>query len=256
MLAVYQITDLMISTNWALMRVSGVVLIAPILGAVFIPIRLRVLVAVVIAVAMLPVIPATPDYSPFSTQGLLAVARELTIGLAIGFLLKLVVESAVFAGQVVSMGMGLGFATAVDPQVGNVPLLGRLYIIVATLLLLASNAHLALIHMLAESYSLLPLGSASIQPGDARDLVQFASVMFTGAMQLALPTVVAILMINVAFGVISRAAPTLNLFAVGFPITLMLGFIMMVIGIRNHGPIWDTQFNEALMMIGRMLGDG
>lgn len=256
MLAVYQIADLLMTITWALIRVSGVVLLAPILGAVFVPVRLRILIAAVLAVAMLPIIPAMPAYSPFSLEGFAGIASELAIGLSIGFILKLVVEAAVFAGQVVSMGMGLSFATVVDPTAGSVPLLGRLYIIVATLLLLSADAHLALIAMLAESYTLLPLGEAGIAPADARDLVGFASVMFTGAMQLALPAVVAMLMVNVAFGVISRAAPTLNLFAVGFPITLMLGFVVMIVAVRSHGVIWEGLFTEALTMIGRLISGG
>jgi flagellar biosynthetic protein FliR len=256
MLTVYQIADTLLQLTWALMRVSGLVLMAPILGAVFVPPRVRIVLATILAVAMLPVLGELPTYSPFSIQGFLAVARELLVGLTIGFVLKLVVEAAVFAGQVVSMGMGLSFAMVVDPQAGSVPLLGRLYIIVATLLLLTANAHLALIAVLAESYAVLPLGEAALAPDGARALVMFASVMFTGAMQLALPAVVAILMVNVAFGVISRAAPTLNLFAVGFPITLLMGFIVMIMSIRSQGVVWDAQFDAALLMMAQLLGGG
>jgi flagellar biosynthetic protein FliR len=256
MLTVYQIADLLQTILWAMLRVSGVVLIAPILGAVFVPQQVRILLAACLAVAMLPAIGAVPAYSPLSMQGLLTIARELAVGLAMGFALKLVVEAAVFAGQVVSMGMGLSFATVVDPQAGSVPLLGRFYIIVATLLLLAADAHLALVRLVAESYSVLPIGDATLAAGSARELVDFAAVIFTGALQLALPAVIAILMVNVAFGVISRAAPTLNLFAVGFPITLMVGFVVLMIGVRSHGPVWESQFNQALLMAARLVGGG
>lgn len=256
MLSVQAIADLLFAILWAMLRVSGVVIIAPILGAVFVPARVRILLAACLAVAMLPVVGELPAYSPLSVAGILAVTRELVIGLAMGFALKLVVEAAVFAGQVVSMGMGLSFATVVDPQAGSVPLLGRFYIIVATLLLLAADAHLALIRLVAESYSLLPVGQASLAPGSARELVDFAGIIFTGALQLALPAVVAILMVNVAFGVISRAAPTLNLFAVGFPITLLVGFLVLMVGVRSHGPVWTAQFNEGLLMVARLVGGG
>ena len=254
MLTVLQLADTLLTTLWALLRVGGMVLIAPILGAVFVPLRVRVILTVVLGVAMLPVLGEVPDYPALSARGFMTIAQELVIGLALGFALKLVVEAAVFAGQVISMGMGLAFAMVVDPQAGSTPLLGRLYIIVATLLLLAANAHLALIALLAESYALLPIGQASLDPGSARELVNFASVMFTGAMQLALPAVIAILMVNVAFGVISRAAPTLNLFAVGFPITLMLGLLVMTVSIRSHGPVWESQFTAAIEMMARLIG--
>ena len=254
MFAVLHIRDIMMATMWAAMRVSGVVMIAPILGAVFVPVRVRILVVVVLAVAMLPVIGDPPMITPLSGQGMLTIAQEIIVGVAIGFILKLAIEAAVFAGQVISMGMGLSFATVVDPQQGGTPLLGRLYIIIATLLLLAANAHLALIAILAESFEILPLGAGGLGAPEARQIVDFASVMFVGAMQLAMPAVIAILMVNVAFGVISRAAPTLNLFAVGFPITLMTGFLLMMFSVKNQGHVWTAQFSEAFTAIGRLIG--
>ncbi len=256
MLTVVQIADTLMAITWTLLRVSGVVLIAPLLGAVFVPARVRILIGLVLAVAMLPVVGELPTFSPLSALGLYTISQELIIGIAIGFLLKLVVEAAVFAGQVISIGMGLSFATVVDPQQGGTPLLGRFYIIIATLLLLSVNAHLALIQIVADSFSLVPVGSGGITAVEARQVVDFASLMFVGAMQLALPAVVAILMVNVSFGVISRAAPTLNLFAVGFPITLMTGFIIMIMATRNQGVVWDAQFAAAFAAIGRLLGGG
>jgi len=256
MLTTLQITDTLLAIVWTMLRVSGMVLIAPLLGAVFVPARLRLLLGLVLAVAMLPVVGELPTFSPLSALGLYTIAQELIIGFSIGFILKLAVEAAVFAGQVISMGMGLSFATVVDPQQGGTPLLGRFYIIIATLLLLTANAHLALIHIVAESFSLVPIGSGGIGAPEARQIVEFASLMFVGAMQLALPAVVAILMVNVSFGVISRAAPTLNLFAVGFPITLMTGFLVMIMATRNHGVVWDAQFAAAFSAIGQLLGGG
>lgn len=256
MLTVLQLSETLMTTLWGMLRVSGVVLVAPIFGAIFAPARLRILMTAVFAVAMLPVITTVPDYSPFSIEGFITVAQEMLVGLSIGFILKLAVEAAVFAGQVISMGMGLSFATVVDPQNGGIPLLGRLYIIVATLLLLAADAHLGLIALLAKSFEMLPVGAGGIGPTDARDIVEFASLLFIGAMQLALPTVVAILMVNVAFGVISRAAPTLNLFAVGLPISMLMGFIVMVLAIRGQGAVWDLQLTKALTAIGRLVAGG
>lgn len=256
MLALHNIADLLLAVTWALLRVSGVVLIAPIFGAVFAPMRVRVMIAAVIAVAMLPVIPELPQYSPLSAAGFLAIGRELLIGVTIGFMLKLVVEAATFAGQVVSTGMGLSFAMVVDPQAGNTPLLGRLYIITATLLLLAANAHLALIAAVAESYTLLPIGQSGLAASTSMDVVRFGAVIFSGAMHLAMPAVIAILMVNIAFGVISRAAPTLNLFAVGFPVTLMLGFIVLTLSVRSQDVVWAKLFEHALSTTALMLSGG
>jgi flagellar biosynthetic protein FliR len=256
MLTLALLADLVFRIMWAALRVAGVVMIAPVLGAMFVPNRVRMLITLVLAFAMLPVIGPVPAFSPLSVQGFLAVAQELAVGVAIGFMLKFAIEAAVLAGQIVSSGTGLSFAMVVDPQAGGIPLLGRFYLIVATLLMLAMNAHLQLIEVLAGSFALVPIGGGGLGTGAARQVADFAGIMFVGALKLALPSVAAMLMVNVAFGVISRAAPTLNLFAVGFPITLLMGFLVMVMDIGAHGPMWQGQVAETFAAIGRVLAGG
>lgn len=249
-----QIADALFALVWTTLRVGGVVMLAPLLGAMFVPRRMRLAIALVLSLAIMPLAKAPTHLDPLSNAGLLAIVDELIVGFAIGFVLRLATEAALLAGQLISTGMGLSFATVVDPQNGGMPLLGRFYIVVSSLLLLATNAHLSLIALLAQSYSVVPIGSGGISPAAARVVVDFAGVMFAGAVQLALPSVVAILMVNVAFGVISRAAPTLNLFAVGFPITILLGLFVLVLSIRTQGPVWEAQMNEAFTLLTRVLG--
>lgn len=256
MLTLVTITDTIFTIMWASLRIGGLLMVAPILGAMFVPGRLRVLLTMVLATAMLPLLGSPPAVEPFSVAGFLAVAQEMVLGLAIGFVLKMAVEAAVLAGQLVSSGMGLSFAMVVDPQSGGMPLLGRFYLIVASLLLLAANAHLQLIAILAESFRIIPIGSGGIEAGEARAIADFAGLMFAGALRLSLPAVVAMLMVNVAFGVISRAAPTMNLFAVGFPLTLLMGLLIILVDVESHGTIWDRQFTEALAMINRLVTGG
>jgi flagellar biosynthetic protein FliR len=256
MLTLVTITDTIFAIMWTSLRIGGMLMVAPILGAMFVPGRLRVLLTMVLATAMVPLAGPPPEIEPFSVAGYLAIAQEMVLGLAIGFVLKMAVEAAVLAGQLVSSGMGLSFAMVVDPQSGGMPLLGRFYLIVASLLLLAANAHLHLIAILAESFRIIPIGSGGIAAGEARAIADFAGLMFAGALRLSLPAVVAMLMVNVAFGVISRAAPTMNLFAVGFPVTLLMGLLIILAGIDAHGAIWDRQFAEAVAMINRLVTGG
>ena len=256
MLTLAALVDTLFHILWAALRVGGVVMIAPILGAMFVPNRVRLLITLVLSFAMLPLVGTVPAYAPLSAPGLLAVAQELIVGIAIGFMLKVAIEAAVLAGQIVASGTGLSFATVLDPQAGGIPLLGRFYLIIATLLMLAANAHLQLIEILAASFSLVPVGSGGLAFGDARQVADFAGLMFVGALKLALPSVAAMLMVNVAFGVISRAAPTLNLFAVGFPITLLMGFLVMLMDIGAHGSIWQAQLTETFAVINRVLAGG
>ncbi len=250
------LADGLMAVLWTFMRVSMMIVLAPLLGAMFVPARVRLLLAVVVSFALVPISGAVPDFAPLSPDGLLAIARELALGAAIGFVLRLATEAALLAGQLISTGMGLSFATVVDPQNGGMPLLGRFYIIIASLVLLATNAHLSLIALTAQSYAVVPIGSAGLGTPGARAIVDFGALMFSGAVSLALPSVVAILMANIAFGVVSRAAPTLNLFAVGFPVTILLGLLTLVWSIRTQMPVWDVQVGSAFSLLTRLLGGG
>jgi flagellar biosynthesis protein FliR len=230
---------------WPLMRVSGVVLVAPIFGSAYVPIRIRALLAVVLTIAVLPFAHEFPGIPALGVEFFLVVLRELLIGLAIGFVLRMVIDAAVLGGQALATTMGLHFATVIDPNQGGTPTLSQFYVIVATLLLLATDAHLALIELVANSFGVLPIASAAWPVASAWTVVAFAGTMFVGGLQLALPSIAAILMVNTAFGVISRAAPTLNLFAVGFPIAMIVGFSVMLISVQDLFPIWLQTVEEA-----------
>lgn len=249
-----QLADALFAIVWTALRVGGVVMLAPLLGAMYVPRRMRLGLALVLALALVPSAGTMPALDPLSAAGVLAIAQELIVGLAIGFVLRLATEAALLAGQLISTGMGLSFATVVDPQNGGMPLLGRFYIIVASLVLLATNAHLSLIALVAQSFAVMPIGSGGISPTDARVIAGFGAAMFAGAVQLALPSVIAILMVNIAFGVISRAAPTLNLFAVGFPITILLGLFILVLSVRTQGPVWEAHMMDAFSLLTQLLG--
>lgn len=256
MLTLATLVDTLFHILWATLRVGGMVMVAPVFGAMFVPTRVRLLITLVLSFAMLPAVGPLPSYPPLSVAGLLAVAQELIIGVAIGFLLKIAIEAAVIGGQIVSSGTGLSFAMVVDPQAGGIPLLGRFYLIIATLLMLSVNAHLQLIQVLAASFALLPIGGGGIGPDAMRLVADFAGLMFLGAVKLALPSVVAMLMVNVAFGVISRAAPTLNLFAVGFPITLMAGFAMLALTMPYFSPALENLFERGYVAVGAAMRAG
>ena len=128
------------------------------------------------------------------------------------------------------MTMGLGFAMAVDPQNGvQVPVLSQLYIILATLLFLALDGHLLLIASVVESYQLIPAGVSGIPATSLSAVVALGTMVFAGGILLALPALTALLLINIAFGIVTRTAPQLNIFAVGFPVTILAGLLIMFI---------------------------
>lgn len=192
--------------------------------------RGRVILAVLITALIMPSLPEIPVVEPLSATGLLLAGQQVVIGLAMGFILQMVFGAVVIAGQTLSMTMGLGFAMAVDPQNGvQVPVLSQLYVILATLIFLSIDGHLILIQFLVDSFTLLPIGLSGWRENFGINVVLWGSQMFLTALLLVLPALTAVLLINVAFGVVTRAAPQLNIFAVGFPVTIMAGFVFITL---------------------------
>jgi flagellar biosynthetic protein FliR len=214
-------------------RIGACLMVAPLFGARFVPARTRIVLAVAITALVVPLLPA-PAIAPFSGEGFVVVAQQLLIGIALGFALQIVFDALGLAGQLLANSMGLSFAFNVDPLRGSsTAALGQLYIILATLVFLALDGHLALIQVLVDGFKPMPIGSSL--PSDALwSIVMWGGTLFSGAISIALPGVTALLIVNLGFGVISRAAPSLNLFAVGFPISLVVGLLVVLAGM---GPL-------------------
>ena len=210
------------------LRMSAMMAVAPVFSAAGFNVRTRALYAVLIAALVAPSLPAPPVESLLSGAGVLMGIREIGVGLILGFVVQMAFGAAVFAGQAISMTMGLGFAMAVDPQNGvQVPVISQLYVIVATLLFLALDGHLLLIAAVVESYQLIPIGVAGLPAASLSAVVALGTTVFAGGILLALPALTALLLINVAFGIVTRTAPQLNIFAVGFPVTILAGLFIM-----------------------------
>jgi flagellar biosynthesis protein FliR len=223
-------------------RIGACLMVAPVFGARFVPARTRIILAVALTALVVPLIPA-PAIAPFSPQGFVAVFQQLLIGVAFGFALQVVFDALALAGQLLANSMGLSFAFNVDPLRGSsTPALGQLYVILATLTFLALGGHLALIEMLVASLYTLPVGVTGLGQEGLWALILWGGTLFSGAISIALPGVTALLIVNLAFGVVSRAAPSLNLFAVGFPVSLVVGLLVVLAGIA---PL-QTSFIELL----------
>ena len=232
---------------WPFLRVSALLLAAPIFGAGSVPVRARVLLGVLVAALLAPSLPATPAVDVVSPAGILLDAQQLLIGLAMGFVLQMAFAAIVIAGQSLAMTMGLGFAMSVDPQNGvQVPVLSQLYVILATLIFLAIDGHLVLIRLVADSFATLPVGAAPTGGELALGVVLWAGQMFACALLLALPALSAVLLVNISFGVITRAAPQLNIFAVGFPVTITVGFAFILLSMSSMVSVLQGFFDDSL----------
>ena len=244
---VEQVLEFVVLWATPFLRLSGMMVIAPIFSAAGFSVRVRVVLATLIAALITPVLPPPLVSDLFSPAGVLMAIRELGVGLAIGFVLQLAFGTAVYAGQAVSMTMGLGFAMSVDPQNGvQVPVLSQLYVILTTLLLLAIDGHLMLIRAVAESYQIIPAGMTGMPASSLWAVAALGSQVFAGGILLALPAMAALLMVNITFGVITRTAPQLNIFAVGFPMTMLGGFFVLFVTMPNFISALQNLLLEAL----------
>jgi flagellar biosynthesis protein FliR len=149
-------------------------------------------------------------------------------------------------GQVVAVTMGLGFASMNDPVNGvAVTVVSQFYLMLATLLFLGMNGHLVMIEVLVESFHTMPIGAA-VESGHLRALLGWGSWMFGAALLMSLPAVTALLIINCSLGVITRAAPQLNIFAIGFPLMLVLGLLILWANMASVLPQFERYSAEAL----------
>lgn len=235
---------------WPFMRIGAMFAAAPIFSARSVPVRIRILLAFFIASILVPVIPPPPAVDLISGEALIISISQVLIGLAMGFILQLVFAAFVIAGQSIATAMGLGFASMVDPQNGvQVPVISQAFLIMATLIFLALNGHLIFIEVLAKSFQNMPVGPFSPSRDALWQLVMWGSDMFTGGMLIALPAVAALLLVNLAFGVTSRAAPQLNIFAVGFPIMIMIGTAFLILTLPTITGHLSRLLSQALELI-------
>ncbi len=228
---------------WPFVRIGACLMVAPLYGTSYVPPRVRIVLAGAITLVVLPLIPRTDGLTLLSADGLVTTVQQIVIGAALGFALQLMFDALNLGGQILANGMGLGFAYNLDPLRGvETPALGQLYVVLGTLTFLALDGHIALIQTLAASFRGLPIGPAGFAPQALHTLADWGNELFLGALRIALPGMTALLVINLAFGVMSRAAPSLNLFAVGLPVTLVCGLVVVLFGL----PSMQTGFTALL----------
>ncbi len=249
-----QLDTLLLTWFWPLLRVAGLVMTSPIFGTRSVPVRARVVLVLALTLLIVPLIPPPPAVSPLSGQALLITLSQVVIGMAMGLAVRLMFMVFELAGQVVAQTMGLGFATFVDPENGQqVPVISQFYTILAVLTFLSLNGHLLLIQALARSFELLPVGGPALDRGGLWELLVWGGWLFGNAVLIALPVIVSLLIINISFGIMTRAAPQMNIFAVGFPIMIMLGVVVILLTLPSLQPHFTRLTREAVAMSLRLL---
>jgi flagellar biosynthetic protein FliR len=173
---------------WPFFRIGACLMVAPIFGAAFVPPRLRLVIAAALTILVAPLLPPPPAVSPFSGEGVVILAQQLLIGVALGFVVQIIFDSLAMGGQLLANSMGLSFAFNVDPQRGtSTPVLGQFYMILATLTFLALNGHLTLIEVLVDGFRGIPVGTTGLAAAGIWDVVRWGELIFSGALSVALP---------------------------------------------------------------------
>lgn len=236
------------------MRISGMFAAMIGISAKTVPPPVRALLTLFLTLVIMPIVPPVPVAEVFNLGTFVLVIQQLIIGLAIGFISTMVLNTFVLAGQVVAMQTGLGFASIVDPVNGiNVPAVGQFYLILATLLFWAFDGHLGMIRMIVMSFEAFPIGSEWWTGEQFRAIAHWAGWMFVAALTLSLAPIVSLLIVNLAFGVMTKAAPQLNIFSIGFSIAQIMGLVIIWITMGNFTAHFDTQWQRAQQFMCELL---
>ncbi|MFT4607519.1 MAG: flagellar biosynthetic protein FliR [Gammaproteobacteria bacterium] len=244
-----QATAFVGSLMWPFMRIGAMLMAMPVLGTRMVPTRIKIITTFAISMVVLPLLPPVPEVEALSLPGLYISVQQILIGFAMGFTLQLVFGALMIAGEVIAMSMGLGFASMIDPNNGvSVPVIAQLLVIVGTLLFLALGGHLMLIQLVVNSFQSLPIAPTGIERESFWAIASWGSQMFIGAIWVAIPAIISMLVVTLALGVMTRAAPQLNIFSVGFPITMFLGFIIIMLILPGILPRFNQMMLEAMQL--------
>lgn len=238
---------------WPMIRISAFLLAAPFFSIRSVTVRIRVLLALLLTWMIYP-LTSWPALDPFSAVGLKEILNQVFIGVLMGLILQVVNAALVVGGQAISASMGLGMANMVDPNMGNVPVISQFLIICSTLLFLGLGGHVLVITMLLESFKLLPIGDMIATQALLQLVIQWSAMIFLGAVLLAMPILVSLLFINLGLGVITRAAPALNIFAVGFPAMILAGIVLLAMSMNSIGFRIQWLWRQGFETLSQALG--
>ncbi|HEX8542832.1 MAG TPA: flagellar biosynthetic protein FliR [Pseudomonas sp.] len=214
-------------------RITSLLMTMPIFGTTLVPRRVRLYFALAITVVIAPVLPPMPQVSALDLSALLLIGEQIIIGAGLGLFLQLFFQSFVIAGQIISTQMGMGFASMIDPTNGvSAAVIGQFFTMLVTLMFLGMNGHLVVLETLVESFTTMPVGSGLLV-SNFWELANSLGWVMGAALTLVLPAITALLVVNIAFGVMTRAAPQLNIFSIGFPLTLVLGMGILWISLGD-----------------------
>ena len=237
-----------------LIRITAFLLASPIFGTQVLTARVRVVLGFAITIIVAPLLPTIPQYEALSLSVLLVIAQQILIGVALAFVFQVVFQIFVLTGQYIAMSMGLGFAAMNDPSSGlSVTIISQFYLLTTTLLFISINGHLVLLQILIDSFTVMPIGTRGFSATDYSNIIGLGSWMFASGLTIALPILTSLLLVNIAFGVMSRSAPQINVFVVGFPMTLIFGLFVMWLSFDAFLPVFRQYTTQGFIFAQEIL---
>ncbi|MBI6882554.1 flagellar biosynthetic protein FliR [Pseudomonas putida] len=239
---------------WPFFRIAGYAMVAPLLGQAAIPVKAKIAFSVLLSVIVGPLLPDLPKVTIMSLAGLGLIVEQLIIGIAMGLCMKMAFSTVQAAGEYIGMQMGIGFATQYSADTGaNSVIISRLLDVLAVLMFLAIDGHLFMLQILVDTFTQLPIGRFEFNPEAWKMIAVYAKTIFSSGFLLALPLVTALLLMNLAMGILNRSAPQLTIFSVGFPLTLMVGLVLLMVMMKNLGPFMDHLFFDSMKFVQKLI---
>ncbi|WP_028471197.1 flagellar biosynthetic protein FliR [Neptunomonas japonica] len=235
-------------------RIASFLMAMPMIGTQLVPMRIRLGLALAMTVVLLPVLPVPPVADGLSFQTYILIAQQIVIGAILGFALHIMFQIFAVGGQLIANQMGLGFASMTDPVNGvSVVVLGQFYLMLTMLMFLAMNGHLVMLNVVTQSFDILPVTVVNFSAIKFMDIALAGTWMFSGALLMSLPAVTSLLVINLSFGIMTKAAPQLNIFAIGFPFTMVMGLLITWISLSGFLGQFEIIADHALGVIGQLI---
>jgi flagellar biosynthetic protein FliR len=248
-----EILDKFLVVIWPMLRLSAFLAFTSIFSIRAVNMRIRVLLGFAMAFVVSQQLDI-PRIDPLSADGLVEIFRQILIGLTMGLVSQVASAAMVVAGQAVSGSMGLSIANMMDPNMGNVPVISQFFNILGTLVFLGMGGHLIVFGLVLESFQLIPIGQPFFSQDMLGKMLNWSAMMFLGALLIALPVMMTLLFINIGLGFVARAAPSLNIFTVGFPALILTGFVILIFSMGNNVLRIQWVWTQAFMVLRSFLG--
>jgi len=252
-LALIDILEKFLVIIWPMLRLSAFLAFTSIFSIRAVNLRIRMCLGFALAFFVSQQI-EIPRIDPLTAVGLQEIFRQILIGLTMGLVFQVATATLVVAGQAISASMGLSMANMIDPNMGSVPVLSAFFTIMGTLIFLGIGGHLIVFGLVLESFKLLPIGQEFFSQDMLGKMINWSAMMFLGALLIGLPVMMTLLFINIGLGFVARAAPSLNIFTVGFPALILVGFVILIFSMGNNVARIQWVWTQAFLVLRSFLG--